>query len=387
MNKLDSIVFLHDNFITLNDSKLYSNGSLNLNVIERYNRISKKFTISTREDFKRNTRDLSFIGDTSNLSFIGLPNFNRVKNLKRLTKKISKVIANHNTVIIRLPSFIGFISMFLAKRSSKNIIVELVGCPLDTFRQHSAKGYFLSFFLYFITKYYLKTANNVLYVTSSFLQKRYPSKAINQIGCSDVEIKIDNDILAKRLKKLSVSKVGKITIGMIGFLEAKYKGFDVALKSLSYLLKSDFSNFCLEVVGGGNDSMIKKIIKENGLENYVYLKGSLSHPDEIFNWLDNVDIYIHPSKTEGLPRSLIEAMSRGCACIASNVGGIPELIDAKYLHNKQDAYHLSLLIKKHITLSNRIENIKNCFLNSSNYDKIILDKKRQDFYNKCINLK
>jgi len=35
-----------------------------------------------------------------------------------------------------------------------------------------------------------------------------------------------------------------------------------------------------------------------------------------------------PSRAEGLPRALVEAMARGCPCIGSNVGGIPELLAA-----------------------------------------------------------
>jgi glycosyltransferase involved in cell wall biosynthesis len=42
--------------------------------------------------------------------------------------------------------------------------------------------------------------------------------------------------------------------------------------------------------------------------------------------LDTADLFVHPSRTEGLPRALIEAMARGLPCIGSNVGGIPELL-------------------------------------------------------------
>jgi len=49
------------------------------------------------------------------------------------------------------------------------------------------------------------------------------------------------------------------------------------------------------------------------------------------SWLDEIDIYLQPSLAEGLPRSLIEALSRGCPIIASRCGGIPELLDDECL--------------------------------------------------------
>ncbi|MBP1712751.1 MAG: glycosyltransferase, partial [Deltaproteobacteria bacterium] len=43
--------------------------------------------------------------------------------------------------------------------------------------------------------------------------------------------------------------------------------------------------------------------------------------------LDTADLFVLASRTEGLPRAMIEAMSIGLPCIGSDVGGIPELLD------------------------------------------------------------
>jgi len=54
--------------------------------------------------------------------------------------------------------------------------------------------------------------------------------------------------------------------------------------------------------------------------------GQLDFGSPIYDFLDSIDLFVMPSRAEGLPRALVEAMARGCPCIGSNVGGIPELL-------------------------------------------------------------
>ena len=42
--------------------------------------------------------------------------------------------------------------------------------------------------------------------------------------------------------------------------------------------------------------------------------------------LQACDVYLQPSLWDGMPNALLEAMAAGCGCIASDAGGIPEII-------------------------------------------------------------
>ena len=170
---------------------------------------------------------------------------------------------------------------------------------------------------------------------------------------------------------------------MIGSLQSQYKGFETAFKSLQVLNNSKHS-FNLELVGGGNLNYVNKLVQKFNISKNVIIRGSMSHPNEIFNWLDNIDFYIHPSKSEGLPRSLIEAMSRCCCCFASNVGGIPELLDSKFLHKKNDFLSLSSLIINHLDKNKMKENIEFCFEKAKKYESNILNNKRDEFFNNVL---
>jgi phosphatidylinositol alpha-1,6-mannosyltransferase len=61
--------------------------------------------------------------------------------------------------------------------------------------------------------------------------------------------------------------------------------------------------------------------------------------------MDAADLFVLPSRTEGLPRVLIEAMARGMPAVASAVGGVPELLDPQALVPPGDARVLAERIR------------------------------------------
>lgn len=82
----------------------------------------------------------------------------------------------------------------------------------------------------------------------------------------------------------------------------------------------------LKIGGNKREEELRSAIKEGGLENIVSFDGFVSGQKKIdlLNW---ADVYILPSFNEGLPISILEAMSYSMPIISTPVGGIPEVVD------------------------------------------------------------
>jgi glycosyltransferase involved in cell wall biosynthesis len=97
----------------------------------------------------------------------------------------------------------------------------------------------------------------------------------------------------------------------------------------------------LRILGGGDPQTLRAQAARLQISDRVSFDGTLPAGAPVRRWLDQLDIYAQPSLTEGLPRGLIEAMSRGLPAAASNVGGIPELLEDRFLFRPDDVGTLS----------------------------------------------
>lgn len=112
-----------------------------------------------------------------------------------------------------------------------------------------------------------------------------------------------------------------LTIGRLDF----EKGFDLLIDAI-YLLKKDGIDEKLYIIGDGKErENLEKQIKKLNLENNVFLLGFKTNP---YTWLKNSKLYILPSRGEGLPTVLIEALACQKAIISTNcLCGPSEILD------------------------------------------------------------
>lgn len=90
--------------------------------------------------------------------------------------------------------------------------------------------------------------------------------------------------------------------------------------------RDEFKNRVTLYIGGSDDEMIlSKLIRENNVEGYVEFLGWVNGRDKE-KLLATSDVFVLPSYREGMPVSILEAMSYGKAILSTSVGGIPEIV-------------------------------------------------------------
>jgi glycosyltransferase involved in cell wall biosynthesis len=111
-------------------------------------------------------------------------------------------------------------------------------------------------------------------------------------------------------------------IGYVGRV-IKQKGLDYLIKSFVEI-KRDFKNSILIIIGDGEDKKeFEKLSKKLKVKNDVYFTG---RKEKAWRYMKLFDVFILPSFSEGFPNVIMEAMACGTPVIATNVGGISELV-------------------------------------------------------------
>ena len=125
--------------------------------------------------------------------------------------------------------------------------------------------------------------------------------------------------------KMNFEDDGKIHLLFLGLL-VKEKGIYDLLDAFAKLEKDIRSKIKLHIGGNGDTQELISYIKENLLDDCVVFEGWVSGEKKI-KLLNQCDIYVLPSYKEGLPISILEAMSYGMYILTCPVGGIPEVVD------------------------------------------------------------
>lgn len=104
------------------------------------------------------------------------------------------------------------------------------------------------------------------------------------------------------------------------------KGIEDAIRAVA-ALKNQFPDISYIVVGDGNGMEgCRALANELGVADQVQFVG---YRKDIETYLSQMDLFLFPSLKEGMGIALVEAMAHGLATVATNVGGIPEVIDSE----------------------------------------------------------
>ncbi|MEN6293488.1 MAG: glycosyltransferase, partial [Methanobacterium sp.] len=212
----------------------------------------------------------------------------------------------------------GLIGVIVAKILKKPIFITVHGMDVNNFMKN------LPFRM--LIQFSLNNSAQIITVSKD-LAENIKSLHINHekitILRNSVNIQQFKPIKNKNIRyKHGIGKED-ILVLFVGYLDV-FKGIFELVDSFNEIKQE---NIKLMIVGTGPKKYeLKDRVHKLGLEKTVIFTGNLK-PEEMHNYYQAADIFTLPSYTEGLPISILEAMSCGTPVIATNVGGIPEIID------------------------------------------------------------
>lgn len=359
-------VFVHDTTFIKYNNNYYAKDGLDEEVFNMYKKyFGNVFVVSRYEEvFDKNNPYVRKENIISSASFCCGKSF--IDSIRLLKNNIK----TSDFVILRVHSFNSVIAFYYILKYKKLYMVESVSCAWDCLWYHSLKGKILAPFMYIITKIIVSSASYVTYV-SEFLKRRYDTKH-DFLICSDVRLNNNVKIKSSFNKKLKLCTIANVDV--------KYKGHAYVIKALSFLKKNNIF-FDYYLVGGGSGIKLKKLIKKYGLDDYVHFVGPIPHQN-IFEYLKNIDIYIQPSDAESHGRVILEAQSVGVPVISSSTGGMPEIVNEKFVFKKKNYKSLSEKLIDMISNDNLIYQKKWSLENANKFMPYVLNKKRSEFYEK-----
>lgn len=285
----------------------------------------KVFLLTTCRD-GNNTNEFKALEEFDNLEIIEIPYkgsfLKSLSNLLYYYRSIKKVKNEVALFYCRVPDPYSWMPLLLFK---KQTIIHFVGDAIDA-TKHNEKwnlvkksimiiGYLPDYCLTLLVAKRSKVYANGFQIVNKL--KKYSIKAEELIS-STVSI---NDI-PQYLPKREYKEINIVNLIYIGYIRYA-KGINT-LMSLIRKLYCNHINFHFDIIGTGEMfEDIENFIQDNLFEKCVTLHGMIDDRNRINTLLQNSDLFVFPSLSEGSPRVIIEAMAQGIPIISTPVGSLP----------------------------------------------------------------
>lgn len=237
-----------------------------------------------------------------------------------------KAVKEQDLLIIRMPGVVGLAFALQARIHRLPYAVELVGDIGDLFRNSESRGLrALAPLSGWLVRRAVRNASAVRYVTQTSLQDQFPSRAPT-MGISNVQIP-DEDFAPTSRPRDDLTM--PLRLLCVGTQEFNYKGHDTAILALKHLRAKNFDATLTFIGEGKLSAHFRDLAKNSGVGNHITFLGHQENT-QVFDAYKQHHMLLQPSLTEGLPRTVIEAMSQALPVLGSNVSGLPELLNPRF---------------------------------------------------------
>ncbi len=386
MHSLGVNIVLEFRFYRDETGQIYTDASFDYPFWQRYLMVFASVNIIARAKDVSNSEASDkwkkVTGD--NVTFSPIPYYHGVGDLLKKTPKVIREIrrisaSNNYPYIFRMPSIIGAL-FFMADKSigNKAFGVEMVGDPEEVFGSLSPLYRPVGKAFVRNTRSIISRARAVAYVERTILPTKYPATHPQNVFYFS-SINLPDNSFASSPRHFNGRE--ELNIISIGALDQMYKGPDIMLDAILECKKNGLIVNLTWIGGGVYLEKMKELAQSMNLQDQVNFTGMITDRTKIEEALDKADMFVLASRTEGLPRAMIEAMARGLPCIGSDVGGIPQLLNKDYLFTKEDAHGLANLLQSKSADNNELVAMSTANIETAKlYANSKLDKERIGFY-------
>jgi glycosyltransferase involved in cell wall biosynthesis len=314
---------------------------------------------------------------------------------QQVARSLSEAVGSKDAVLCRVPSPIA--TELLRQIKGRPYGLEVVGDPYEALAPGAIRHPLRPLFRHVMRRRLRQQcahAVGVAYVTRTTLQRHYPSPA-HTVGISDVlgldftvspkafttnysSVTFKEQYFTKESRRFQSSSA--CTVLFVGSLAQMYKGPDIFLRAIA-AFKSEIDLQGVMVGDGRYRSALERLAAKLGIASRVKFLGELPSGRAVQQQMDKATLFVLPSRTEGLPRVMIEAMARALPCIGTRIGGIAELLDEADTVPADAPQALAEKMREVLTSPERLTQMSaRNLLRAQEYRPEILDKRRSEFY-------
>ncbi|MBN2378701.1 glycosyltransferase [candidate division WOR-3 bacterium] len=319
------------NHTHLSDGKFTVTNSEALTFIERLELgQSVTLAVSVARVDSLNPDDYRIVLEKKELDVIPLPGWRSIAgsvprllfSFPQLLKKALSFVEKCDLIWLRVPSLMGFLIWWVARKRGKPCIIHVVSNPLLAPRRPQYRGlkrlfaYIFSYVLYSTLK--IMTHYGIVMTAGGELNNLLSSTKHPVFESDDILV-FDKDlreIKNKKGKSREILYIGRFDYG---------KGIDILIDSV-IILKKGFPNIRLKMAGDGVLlEPTRKRVMDLKMERFIDLLGYVSTEEDLWKLFGQADIVVVPSDSypEGFPRVVLETWAAGVPLVATKLAGIP----------------------------------------------------------------
>jgi glycosyltransferase involved in cell wall biosynthesis len=399
---VDITVVLDARYTVADDGSVWSQAGMARSFWQRYLEVFDRATIVARGARLPKAPQGWLRVDGEGIGFHCVPDFHGpwqcLKRYPAIRTAIRSAAPAHGAVILRVGSLVANIMESELSQRNHPYALEVVGDPYEVFApgvvDHPLRPLFRWYFSRRLRRQ-CRRAVGVAYVTKRTLQERYPCKATTA-GISDVDLLPEAFLDDVYLRHYSNAELGSTALARnahkpkehvpyrlvtVGSLAQRYKGTDVLIDAVAHCVRAGLDLTAVIVGDGKYRADFLAQAARVGMASRIEFPGQVTAGEPVRRILDTADLFVLPSRTEGLPRAMIEAMARALPCIGSDVGGIPELLDASEVVPAGDSAALAEKIQEVLKDPLRMATMARRNLTvAQEYRDSVLKQRRRHFY-------